>query len=98
MLRTHETPVMDVSPWPEGRGFAGGEGWWEYVMTKEEKRRLDNLMGLALLDDDVRDKLVAKRDRSLYDAFGLSAETQAWLSRLKVGSLTELAQAIVARS
>jgi hypothetical protein len=98
MLNMQHTPIMDVSPWPDGRGFTGAQDWWNYVMAKDEKQKLDNLMGLALLDEDVCERLVNQRDRSLYKAFGLSAETQAWLSRVKVSSLPELAEAIIARS
>ena len=83
MAMMDQTPVIDVSPWPEGRGFAGASTWWEYVMGREEKQRLDNLMGIALLDADVCDRLVNKRDSSLLAAFGLSNETQRWL-RAKV--------------
>jgi hypothetical protein len=67
-------------------------------MGKEEKRRLDNLMGTALLDEKVRKRLVNERDTSLLTSFGLSNETQSWLRTVEARSLTELAQAIVARS
>lgn len=67
-------------------------------MGKEEKRRLDNLMGTALLDTTVHNRLVYERDSALFAAFGLSKETQSWLRTVEANSLTELAQAIVARS
>lgn len=67
-------------------------------MGKEEKRRLDNLMGTALLDETVRRRLVNERDTSLLTSFGLSTETQSWLRTVEAQSLTELAQAIVAKS
>jgi hypothetical protein len=67
-------------------------------MGEEEKRRLDNLMGTALLDETVRTRLVNERDTSLLTSFGLSTETQRWLRTVEAQSLTELAQAIVARS
>lgn len=95
MAMIDETPVMDVLPWPTGHGFSGSGTWWEYVLEKEEKRRLDNLMGIALLDEDVRHRLVKERDSSLFTAFGLSPETQSWIRALPANSLTELAQAIV---
>lgn len=98
MLRTKHTPVMDVQPWPNGKGFTGGNEWWDYVMTKDERARLDNLMGLALLDAHVCDRLLKDRDESLMKAFGLSNQTQAWLRALKVSSLVELAQAIVSKA
>ncbi|HEX3050085.1 MAG TPA: hypothetical protein VHP83_05470 [Aggregatilineaceae bacterium] len=90
--------VMDVLPWPYGHGFTGADTWWEYVLSQEEKLRLDHLMGVALLDEDVCDRLVNKRDHSLLTAFGLSEETRNWLGTVKANSLIELAQAIVANT
>lgn len=98
MLRTKQSPVMDVQPWPNGKGFTGSNEWWDYVMTKDERARLDNLMGLALLDAQVCDRLLKDRDESLMKAFGLSNQTQAWLRALKVTSLVEMAQAIVSKT
>jgi hypothetical protein len=92
-----QAPVMDVSPWPQGHGFSGADTWWNYVLSKEERRRLDQLLGIALLDDEVRERLVEHRDRALFEAFGLSTETQTWLCSVQAASLTELAQAVVAR-
>mgnify|MGYP005842906253 CR=1 FL=1 len=95
MALIDQTPVMDVSPWPHGRGFAGARSWWEYVISKEERQRLDNLMGIALLDEDVCERLVNERDDSLLSAFGLSEKTRNWLRAIQANSLDELAQAIV---
>lgn len=67
-------------------------------MGKEEKRRLDHLMGTALLDERVCKRLVHERDASLLTSFGLSSETQSWLRTVEAQSLTELAQAIVDRT
>jgi hypothetical protein len=92
-----QAPVMDVSPWPQGHGFTGSDTWWNYVLSKEEQRRLDQLLGVALLDDEVRERLVERRDTTLFEAFGLSMETQTWLCSVQAASLTELAQAVVAR-
>jgi hypothetical protein len=97
MAMMDQTPVMDIAPWPEGRRLAGTSTWWEYMMGEEEKQRLDNLMGTALLDEEVRDQLVSERDTSLLTAFGLSKETQAWLCEIEASSLVELAQAIVSK-
>ncbi len=98
MSHTNESPVMDVLPWPRGRGFTGAKAWWNYVLGKEERRRLDHLMGMALLDEGICNRLVKERDGSLLTAFGLSEETQAWLRTIKATSLVEFAQAIVAGS
>jgi hypothetical protein len=89
---------MDILPWPRGRGFSGAKAWWNYVLGKEEQRRLDHLMGVALLDDGICNRLVKERDGSLLTAFGLSEETQAWLRTITATSLVEFAQAVVAGS
>jgi hypothetical protein len=98
MAYMEQTPVMDVLPWPNGRGFSGATAWWDYVLSKDERQRLDNLMGVALLDFGVRERLLKERDNSLMAAFGLSEETQKWLRGIQAESLDELAQAIVSGS
>ncbi len=87
--------VMDISPWPSGSGFGGSHNWWNYLLSKGEKARLDNLLGAALLDDKLRNRLVVERDRDLMDAFGLSDDTKHWLCKIDASSLSDLAQAIV---
>ena len=96
-MRNSKRPlVIDVNPWPTGYGFKGGNEWWTYVLSQEESKRLDNLMGLALLDEDLRHRLVIERDTALFKAFDLTPQTQAWLQAVKADNLTEFAQAIVA--
>ena len=90
--------VMDVLPWPNGYGFNGGDGWWAHTLSQSERERLDDLLGLALLDKSVCHQLVEQRDSSLFDAFALSAETQRWLAGIKANSLKEFAQAVLAES
>jgi hypothetical protein len=87
---------MDVLPWPNGHGFQGASEWWELVRSKEESKRLDNLMGLALLDEDICRRLLKEHDPSLFVAFGLAPETQAWLRTIKVATLAEFAEAVLA--
>jgi hypothetical protein len=96
MTIIEQTPGVEVSLWPERHGFESADAWWD-VMDKAEKQRLDNLMGIALLDTEVRDRLVNKRDKSLLTAFGLSQETQNWIREINATSLIELAQAIVSK-
>jgi hypothetical protein len=95
MPQMYVGPVMDVLPWPNGHRFAGTGDWWDYVLSKDEQQRLNHLMGLALLDESICEKLLAGRDDSLLNAFDLSAETQAWLRAIQAESLVELAQAIL---
>jgi hypothetical protein len=89
---------MDVLPWPQGQGFNGATAWWDYMLSKDESRRLDNLMGVALLDEDMSQRLVTDRDDTLLASFGLSKETRTWLRNVPATSLVELAQAIVSRT
>ncbi len=95
MSQVAQSLVMDVLPWPQGRGFSGATAWWDYVLSKEEKHRLDNLLGIALLDGDFCDRLVNKRDETLLSEFGFSEETRTWLRKIKANTLHELAQAIM---
>jgi len=90
--------VMDVLPWPNGCGFSGADNWWRDALGQSERERLNNLIGLALLDPTICEQLVAKRDPALFTTFGLSARTQDWLSTVGAANLTELAQAIMAAS
>jgi hypothetical protein len=96
MTIIEQTPGVEISLWPGGHGFETADAWWD-VMDKDEKQRLDNLMGIALLDTEVRERLVNKRDKSLLTAFGLSQETQNWIREINATSLIELAQAIVSK-
>lgn len=84
--------VMDV----KGYGFSGGDNWWCYVLSHSEHERLDNLIGLALLDSKICEQLVVRRDPGLLSSFGLSEQTQTWLRDVKATTLKDLAQAIVA--
>lgn len=68
--------------------------WRGFLLTADEKRSIDRLMGTALMDDGMRDLLVNKRDLSLMASFGLSLETQNWLRSINASSLEELAQEI----
>ena len=98
-MKTHKTSVvMDVLPWPNGYGFSGADAWWQYTLSQSERDRLDDLMGLALLDKNVCEQLVVERAPSLLRAFGLSEDTQRWLTSIKANTLKEMAQAVLAAS
>ncbi len=68
--------------------------WRGFLLSTEEKRSIDRLMGSALLDESLCDRLVNKRDLSLLASFGLSLETQDWLLNIPASTLEELAQEI----
>ena len=68
--------------------------WHGFLLSVDEKRRIDQLMGSALLDDTLCELLVNQRDTSLMARFGLSLDTQKWLRSIPASSLEELAQEI----
>jgi hypothetical protein len=88
--------VLDITSWSGKRGFSGADEWWNYVRNQDERRRLDNLLGVALLDEKVRDRLVNARDEALLTAFGLSESTKWWLVTLRANSLADIAKEIAA--
>jgi hypothetical protein len=90
--------VMDVLPWPNGFGFAGGDAWWRRVLNQDDHERLEILIGLALLDKDVCEQLVVKRDPALLATFDLSEQAQNWLKRVQASTLKELASAILSET
>jgi hypothetical protein len=98
MPKEYKNAVMDVFPWPHGQGFTGAELWWDYVLTLDEQKRLDSLLGAALLDEKIRECLLSHGDDSLLAAFGISPETQRWLRAVKADTLADLAQAILAEA
>lgn len=89
------TEVMDVFPWPNGYGFAGSDSWWQRVLSQSDFERLDNLIGLALLDHNLCERLVVQRDRSLMSSFGLPEHVQNWLLSIKASTLKDFAEAIM---
>ena len=68
----------------------------EHFLSVEERKALDTLVGMALLDDDLRWRLLHERARPLLSAFALSEQTQTWLRAIPAATLDELAQAILA--
>ena len=74
--------------------FKHTEIWHGFLLSLEEKHRIDSLMGTALMDDTVCDLLVNQRDTSIMTSYGLSLETQNWLQSIDASSLEELAQEI----
>jgi hypothetical protein len=89
---------MEGLPRPSGYGFTGADGWSQYTASQSERERLDNLIGLALLDQGVQDRLLVQRDPALLNALDLSDDTRHWLTTIQAATLKEFAQAIVAGS
>ena len=94
MTQDNTKLVMDISPWPQGHGFTGATMWWDHVHEQNEQKRLDNLMGIALLDAEICERLLSGSDDTLMTAFEISAETQSRLRSVKATNLTDLAQAL----
>jgi hypothetical protein len=87
--------VVDLSPFPHGKGFQGAQEWWDYVLSKDERKRVDQLLGIALLDQTVCYRLVKERDETLLNAFGLSESTKQWFRGVNAQTLSDLAQAVL---
>ncbi len=90
--------IMDVLPSPTGYGFTGADISWQHPLPQHEREQLDSLIGLALLDPSVRDRLIVQHDPNLFDAFNLRADTRNQLSQIQASTLKEFAQAVVAAS
>ena len=65
------------------------------MLSAEEMHKIDKLLGAALVDQEVRRRLLRERDHDLLSEYKLTDETQAWLSTIQATSLMELARAIV---
>ena len=62
--------------------------------TSTERASIDVLLGTALVDQAVCDRLVHKRDTAFLTANGLSLPVQRWLKNLSATSIAEIAQAV----
>src|SRR5579864_9130988 len=94
---TLSLPIV-VDAWPNGSAFGSADVWEHHTLAPNEGERLDHLVGLALLDSSVCNRLIVQRDPSLLDAFNLADDTRQWLATVQARTLEELAQAIVAAS
>jgi hypothetical protein len=97
MMTTQRQPqdmVLDITSWSGKRGFSGADEWWNHVRNQDERHRLDNLLGVALLDENVRRRLVDNRDAELLNAFGLSESTKWWIGSLSASSLSDIAREV----
>ena len=67
-----------------------------YQPSREDRKQLDLLLGLALLDEQLSRRLVSQRDDSFLASFGLSAGFRRWLLGIEAASLEDLVRAIFA--
>lgn len=65
-------------------------------VSKEDKQALDHLMGEALLNDRVCQRLLHEPADTWLEAFALSEEVRAWLLGVSATTLEELARIIQA--
>ena len=65
------------------------------VLTEEQITNVNRLLGWALLDDTIRQRLVLDRDMALMADYGLSALTQQWLRDLPVSTLQAMAEQVL---
>jgi len=65
-----------------------------FSFSAAERDSLDVLLGAALLDSDVRQRLVVRRDTTLFNSYAISQRVQRWLKALQATSVAEIAQAV----
>lgn len=94
MQRQQSSPISPLAINIQPR-LNGGDVWRQHSTGKSERDRLDNLMGLALVDQKIRDRLLVQHDPSLLDDFDLSDDTRHLLISVGAHSLREFAQAII---
>jgi hypothetical protein len=88
--------VIDIFPWHRGSGFANADVWWSYILSQTETERLDVLVEVALLNQEVC-LLLLDHDRALLDLFEFSEETVRLIEMIEAKTLDEFAQAYVLR-
>lgn len=87
--QSHYEPVPVLTPFRRR-----GQVWRGYLLSQDEKRRINRLLSSALLDDALCARLVIDRDASLMASFGLSLETQQWLCSISATTLEDFAAEI----
>lgn len=90
MLQKLAYPNESSRPYP-----VRGEGSTTRPFTPTERASIDALLGAALLDKELCERLVNGRDTALLTANGLSLPVQRWLKSLPASNITEIAQAVI---
>jgi hypothetical protein len=86
--------VMDLFPWFEGRGFVNSDIWWAYVLCHAEAERLELLVTVALVNQNVF-RLLLERDSALMELFAFSEEIRVSLSAIEATNLHEFAYKLI---
>ena len=87
--------VMDFWPWPQGQGFRNASYWWSYILSHDERERLDLLLMMALLSQEI-ECLLLKHDQGLLERFAFSEQTIGFLHHIDSRTLSEYAEAVLA--
>src|SRR5258708_38944389 len=102
LLNSYRASLSDLAALPllpgnDLYGFAGGDVWRQPdTLSQSDRDHLDNLVGHALIDQDIHDRLLRHRDPSLFDVFKVSDETRNWCATVQASTLQEFAEAIIA--
>lgn len=80
--------------WKAEYGFHGGCVWWNRMLTLDEKSRLDQLMGAALLEPEIAERLL-RHDATLLERFEFSPLLRQWLLQTEAASIHEFARLIL---
>lgn len=65
------------------------------ILDDEQIKKINYLLGWALLDDATHQGFVVERDSTLMTEQGLSWQVQHWLRSLEAGTIEELAEQIL---
>lgn len=68
--------------------------WQGYLLSDDERRLINALVGQALLDPVFCERLLTERDAGLFSEFGFRTEIVSWLCSIEVTSLSEFAAAV----
>lgn len=68
--------------------------WRGYLLSSNERRLIDQLIGQALLDPEFCEQLVTHRTLRQLTEWGFTPETSVWLCSLEAATLNELAEAV----
>jgi hypothetical protein len=96
MAIEHSQSVIDLHPWPDGLGFQDSSSWWAYVRSRREAEKLDLLLTMALLSQDIC-RLLLTHDQTLFEAIQFSPQMIALLSEIDANTLPEFTTALAAK-
>ena len=66
------------------------------VLSADDRESLDALVGQAMLNTRICDRLIGSRDERLLSEFGLSEAARRWVSGIEAVTLKDFAQALLA--